>query len=99
VNLEIVLLDDRVRPHDVEELGLRHQAVAALDQCEQHVEGARLEDGFLAVDQQAPLARPDLELIELHTIVRAARATAAGLRRQVLPGHIERAQWREVVGQ
>ncbi len=64
VHLEVVLLDGGLGPHDVHELRLRHQPLAAFDQRDEHVERARPERGVLAVHEQAAFLRTDLEAIE-----------------------------------
>jgi hypothetical protein len=52
LNLQIVFLDHQTGPDQIEQFMLADHPVAALDQRQQHVEGARTEFGSLAVDQE-----------------------------------------------
>jgi hypothetical protein len=51
VDLQVVLLDDQSRPYNVEELLLRHDAVAALDQRIEKIECPSTELRGPPVDQ------------------------------------------------
>jgi hypothetical protein len=51
---QVVLLDDHPRPHDLEQLVLRHDPVSPLDQREQQVERARTDLAVASVDAQDP---------------------------------------------
>ena len=51
LHLQVVLLDDHPRPDQVEQLVLRNQAIAALDQREEKIESTRSKLDRLAVLQ------------------------------------------------
>ncbi len=88
LHLEVVLLDDQARPDAIEELVLGDDAVAAVDQREQHVEGAGAEHGGAAVDQQLPFGGPDLHRTKAIGLRQATPfGRVQGVRRaQMLPG-------------
>jgi hypothetical protein len=66
--VEIGFLDEDVRPHPVEQFVLGNELPGALYQHAQEVECASAEFGWLAVYQQLPLARQQLESIELQAV-------------------------------
>ncbi|MEJ7670631.1 MAG: hypothetical protein WKH97_18275 [Casimicrobiaceae bacterium] len=50
--MQVVFLDDEVRPHFFHELALGNRALVLLDQGHQHVEASRAElDRYVAVEQ------------------------------------------------
>jgi GTP-binding protein EngB required for normal cell division len=64
LHLQVVLLDDHPRPDQVEQLALRDQAIAVLDQREEKIESARTQLDRLAVLQQQARVRTQLEAAE-----------------------------------
>jgi hypothetical protein len=61
VHQQIVLFDHELGPHQVHQLVLGHHPLAPLDEREQHVERARADPGWRAIDQHLPLRRVDLD--------------------------------------
>jgi hypothetical protein len=68
LDVEVGFLDKDVRPHPVEELVLGNELPGALYQHAQEIERTGTEFGWLAVYQQLPLARQQLESIELQAV-------------------------------
>jgi hypothetical protein len=81
MNLQIVLFDDQPGPHDVHQLLLRDDPIAAFDKSFEQIEGPSTELRQMPVGEQNPpvLINADLAFTEGHFVWRHVYRTAVNL--------------------
>src|SRR5260370_35041626 len=67
LNLQIVLLDDAIRPYALHHSALADDRSLRIDQCHEHVKSAPADLDWSSVGKELAAVRPNLETHQAHT--------------------------------